>query len=540
MDKEEIRLKRPAPNVEWDRVVTRADDEPVRVPETLWELVASAAEANPNAVIALDEHARTLTRARLRDDGLRVAAALAGEGIESGTVVSWQLPTVLEALVLMVALARLGTVQNPIIPLLRHREVGFITAQVNTEVFITPETWRAFDHANMAREVTPDGARVLALDLRDLSRELCLPIEDDVSLVPPTPPEGGVRWLYYSSGTTADPKGVRHRDDAIMASCAGMLGEAGFRESDVYPIAWPLTHIGGATMLTTSLVGGATLVLTDDYDAKTTPDAWAAFHPTIVGTAVPFFRAYLDAQALHGAEPLFPDLRVATWGGGPVPAEVHHEMHAAFGVPLVGSYGLTEFPIASSAEPGDAEPILVESVGRAAPGVSIRIVRADGSDAPTGGEGEVRLRGPQCFEGYVDATLDAEAFDGEGWFRTGDLGTLDTEGYLRITGRLKDIVIRNAENISVVEVEDLLFRHPAILDAAVFGVPDPRTGERVCAVVVLGEASLSLEDLRAFCRDQGLARHKCPEQLERVESLRRSAMGKVEKAALRTRFAVRN
>jgi non-ribosomal peptide synthetase component E (peptide arylation enzyme) len=150
-------------------------------------------------------------------------------------------------------------------------------------------------------------------------------------------------------------------------------------------------------------------------------------------------------------------------------------------------------------------------------------------------EGELRVRGPQCFAGYVDTTLDAEAFDADGFFRTGDLGVIDADGFVRVTGRLKDIIIRNAENISAVEVEDALFEHPAIEDVAVVGVPDPRTGERCCAVVVLAdpEVQLSLADIAAHCRARGLANQKIPEQLEIVTELPRNPMGKVLKHELR-------
>ena len=208
-----------------------------------------------------------------------------------------------------------------------------------------------------------------------------------------------------------------------------------------------------------------------------------------------------------------------------------------FDVPLVGSWGLTEFPNATSAAPSDSEEILTTSVGRPASGVSVRTVDAQGDVCTTGQEGELQLRGPQCFSGYVDPTLDASAFDADAWFRTGDLGTIDETGNVRITGRLKDIIIRNAENISVVEIEEMLYRHPAVTDAAVFGLPDPRTGERVVAVVVLREGcQIELNDIREHCSLEGLAIQKCPEQLQVVDALPRNAMGKVLKQDLRSRL----
>jgi acyl-CoA synthetase (AMP-forming)/AMP-acid ligase II len=261
----------------------------------------------------------------------------------------------------------------------------------------------------------------------------------------------------------------------------------------------------------------------------------AAHHPTLVGTAVPFFRAFLDAQKRLGDRPLFESLRAGAFGGAPVPVEVHDEMRRAFGVALVGSWGLTEFPNAASATPDDTPEVLATTVGRAGPGVTVKVFKEDGTECGVGEEGELRLDGPQRFVGYVDPTLDRDAVDDQGWFRTGDLGFLDAEGNVHITGRLKDIVIRNAENISVIEIEELLFKHPSVADAAVLGMPDARTGERVCAVVVTRPgASLTLEALRDHCRAEGLALQKCPEQLEFVDEMPRNAMGKVVKQELRT------
>jgi acyl-CoA synthetase (AMP-forming)/AMP-acid ligase II len=318
-----------------------------------------------------------------------------------------------------------------------------------------------------------------------------------------------------------------------------LLELMGFREGDIYPIPWPITHIGGASVLASSLRGGVHLVLFESFDPAETPLRMAAYKPTALGTAVPFFRAYLDAARDNDA-PLFPTLRFGTFGGAPVPTEIHHEMRARFGVPLIGSWGLTEFPNATSAAPDDSAEILTTSVGRPASGVSVRAVDTEGGVCSPGIEGELLLRGPQCFSGYVDPTLDEASFDADGWFHTGDLGTIDAAGNVRITGRLKDIIIRNAENISAVEVEEMLYRHPAVAEAAVLGLPDERTGERVVAVLVLRNGSgVELKDIRDHCLVEGLAIQKCPEQLEVVDALPRNAMGKVLKQDLRSRLMER-
>jgi cyclohexanecarboxylate-CoA ligase len=510
------------------------------LPQTFWELVVQAAKEQPDALVVSDDHGRSLTRTQLRDAAGATAAALSGLGVRAGTVVSWQLPTTIEAAVLLIALARIGAVQNPLIPILREREVSFISQQVGTEMLIVPKEWRGFPHAAMARDLAASGDfDVMEINLHDLSaggtrHGLNLPTEDTNNLAP-SPSIDGPRWIYYSSGTTADPKGARHTDASIMSSSNALLELMGFREDDVYPIPWPITHIGGASVLVSSIRGGVHLVLFEAFDPSETPIRMAVSKPTALGTAVPFFRAYLDAAAENTDTALFPNLRFGTFGGAPVPSEIHLEMRATFGVPLIGSWGLTEFPNATSAAPDDSLEILTTSVGRPASGVSVRAVDAQGEVCGIGKEGELLLRGPQCFSGYVDPMLDETSFDADGWFHTGDLGTIDAAGNVRITGRLKDIIIRNAENISAVEVEEMLYRHPAVAEAAVLGLPDTRTGERVVAVVVPQRGcEVELNEIREHCRGEGLAIQKCPEQLNIVDALPRNAMGKVLKQDLRS------
>jgi cyclohexanecarboxylate-CoA ligase len=487
---------------------------------TFWKLVCLAAEEAPERVILADDHGRTLTTTQFRDAAERVAAALP---LEPRDRVSWQLPTSLEAMVLMAALARLGVDQNPIIPALREREVRVITKQVQPSLFIAPETWGGFAFGDMARGL---GCRVLGLELEgEVGPELRLPVGNPSEL--PSPPSADGEWVYYSSGTTSDPKGVKHTDTSLIAAAAGLIEHASFGDGDVYPIAWPVTHIGGVTMFANSLRAGLTLVLFDTWNPATTPLRMAAHRPTMLGSAQPFFRAYIDAQRRNGAEPLFPDLRIITGGGAPLPPEIVRELIKVFGVRgVLGSYGLTEFPIATAATPDAADDILMRSVGRPSPNVEARVVN-----------GEIRLKGPQCFAGYLDPSLDAAAFDEDGWFCSGDLGEIDADGNVFITGRVKDVVIRNAENISALEIEDVLLRHPDIADVAVIGLPDARTGERVCAVVVLvGDATLDIAGVAAHCLATGLAKYKCPEQVEVVAALERNTMGKLLKQRLRDRL----
>jgi acyl-CoA synthetase (AMP-forming)/AMP-acid ligase II len=221
-----------------------------------------------------------------------------------------------------------------------------------------------------------------------------------------------------------------------------------------------------------------------------------------------------------------------------VPAEIQQSVRDVLGTSgIANAWGLTEFPVAASPTPDDLPECLDRTVGRPVPGVHVRVVDADERELGVNEEGELRLQGPQCFQGYVDAALDADAFDRDGWFRTGDMGLVDDDGNVRITGRLKDLIIRNAENISALEIEDAVLRHPAVSDVAVIGVPDPRTGERVCAVaVVTPGAEIDLAGVVDHCRALGLPRFKVPERLEVIDTLPRNTLGKVLKNELRARF----
>ncbi|MGV0851897.1 class I adenylate-forming enzyme family protein [Mycolicibacterium phlei] len=507
---------------------------------TYWGLVEQAAAEHPDRIVLSDNLGRSLTNAELSRVAATTAAALAERGIKPGTVVSWQLPTSLETMVVMVALARLGAVQNPILPIWREREVRFATEQLGTEVLIVPGVWRGFDHVALAESLAAEREMtVLVVDHEKApDGALRLPGSGTGELPPPPDSADEARWVYYSSGTTAAPKGIRHCDRSVIAGSAGVVGMVGASSSDVNPIPFPISHIGGAAMLAASLLTGMRLVLFDSFDPQSTPEAIAAASPTLLGTATPFFVAYMDAQRRHGQAPLFPRLRACVAGGAPITAELGRQVRETLSVPgVANAWGLTEFPVATSPAPDAPPEVLDHTVGPPVPGVRVRVVDDNEREVGVGVEGELRLKGPQCFLGYVDESLNADAFDADGWFRSGDRGLIDADGNVRVTGRIKDAIIRNAENISALEVEEALVTHPAVADVAVIGVPDARTGERVCAVVVPAPgAAPELSALVEHCRAQGLARHKFPERLELVDALPRNLTGKVLKTDLRGRF----
>jgi acyl-CoA synthetase (AMP-forming)/AMP-acid ligase II len=497
----------------------------------LWELAVARAAATPDALLVVDERRRRMTFGQFTDAVERAAGGFAARGVGPGTVVSWQLPSRIETMVLTCALSRLGAVQNPLVMMLREPEVAFIARQAGAELLIVPEVFRGYDHAAMARSVaarTP-GLEVLVLD-------------GGLPTVPPVGPRPGprpgpeVRWMFYTSGTTAAPKGARHTDAGLRAAAATFCAHIRPEPDDRIAALAPIAHVGGVLHLFVALLSGAALIITDVFEPAATARLLGAEGVTYGGNGTPFARAFLAEQRRAPDRPLFPRLKCFLVGGAPRPATLHAQVRDKLGgTGIASGYGLTEVPFFAWAEPLAGDATMATTEGRPGPGGQLLIVGADGRPAAPGEPGELRIKGPQCTPGYVDAGLDADAFDAEGWFRTGDLAFVDAQGCLTITGRLKDVIIRNMENISAREVEDLLADVPGLRDWTVIGLPDPVTGERVC-LVVSGEPP-SLPDVCAHLRSRGLNPRKLPVQLEVVDELPRNAMGKVVKADLAARFA---
>jgi acyl-CoA synthetase (AMP-forming)/AMP-acid ligase II len=506
---------------------------------TLWELLDARVAATPDATMAIDEQGRTLTFAEYRSAAERAAAGLHRLGIHEGDVVSWQMPTWLESLVLVAGLSRLGAIQNPMLPIYREREVGFITKQAHSKLFIVPGEWRGFDYEDMGRSIA---ASQPGLELLVANR--ALPQGDPHTLpAPPAPTDAKdapVRWYYYTSGTTSEPKGAQHTDPSIFAAAIGMCERLEAQEADRIGCVFPFTHVAGAVYIFSALSYGCTMIVVEAFDAQRTPEVLAAHGVTLAGAGTPFHMAYLAYQRNHPeTTPLFPELRACIGGGAPKPPQLHYDTKAELGgIGIVSGYGLTEAPIVTMASVRDTDDELATTEGRAVRGVELVTVHLDGHRTPTGLEGEVRVKAPMLMRGYLDSSLDAEAFDADGYFRTGDLGTLDERGNLKITGRVKDIIIRNMENISAKEIEDLLFTHSKVADVAVVGLPDAKTGERACAVVVLadGADAITLAEIADFCVANGLMKQKIPEQVEIVDALPRNPTGKILKFELRDRY----
>lgn len=503
------------------------------LPETLTELIDHGADWWPDAVMLRSRQGDAATFADYRDRVAVMAAGLADLGVQSGDVISWILPTWVDTMVLAGALSRLGAIQNPIIAIYRDREVSFCCRQTGAKLLITPGEFGGYDFAAMGARVAADHDGLAHLVVGPGT----FPVGDAAAAPPSAPDDGGVRWLTYTSGTTADPKGARHTDRTVGAVPLALGRRLDVQAGDRYALVFPFPHIGGIALLYMALQTGCTHLLDATVDPVATIDFLADHRCTHAGTGTPFYLMYLAAQERRtaaGRGPLFPDLKVCPGGGAPIPPALHRRIVEELGgVGVASGWGLTETPVLTNGDVTDPDEKLASTEGRAMPGVDLIAVDGDDRVCPPGTEGELRAKGPQVMLGYVDGSLDADAFDTNGYFRTGDLGVIDGDGYVTITGRLKDIIIRNGENISAKEVEDLLFTNPDIADVAVFGVPDERTGERVAAAIVAaGGAAPTVESIADFLRDKGLRTQALPERVDLLDALPRSPAGKVLKREL--------
>jgi acyl-CoA synthetase (AMP-forming)/AMP-acid ligase II len=295
---------------------------------------------------------------------------------------------------------------------------------------------------------------------------------------------------------------------------------------------WPAGHVAGLLAILSPALTRATTVLVDRWDLDLVCEYLERYRP-LAFVGAPFHLGEVFARVETGAVDVS-SVRYAMTGGAAVPP-VLVERADAIGWSLTRSYGSSEHPQATATRYDDDLAVRVETDGEPIPGTTIRVVGDDGGDVPVGIAGEVLLRGPQQFLGYTDPALNAVAIDREGWFHTGDVGVLDEHGRLTITDRLKDIIIRGAENLSSMEIEGIAVRHAGIVDAAAIGVPDARFGERVGLVAVLapGAAPVTVEELRRFFVDHGVASMKAPEFLAFVDELPRNPSGKVKKHVLR-------
>jgi acyl-CoA synthetase (AMP-forming)/AMP-acid ligase II len=413
-------------------------------------------------------------------------------------------------------------------------------------VIIVPREFRGYDYPAMVERLRgdwPDLAHVLVVDGPSWREFLDTPWEerrDPAELSALRPDPNDVTLVIFTSGTTGEPKGVMHTHNTLMAANAPLPGRLGVGPHSVIHMASTFAHLTGflyGARLPTQ-VGGATAVYQDVWRADEFVELVESHRISYTSAATPFLLDTLNVPDLASRD--LSSLERFCCMGAPIPRAVVRDAKRKLpGLAVLGGWGQTEDALVTLGIPGDPEEKIVERDGYPWPGMRIRVVDGEGRPQPAGKEGDLQVTGPFLFAGYLHRPeLTQAGFDGE-WFRTGDLAMIDEDGYLSITGRTKDMIIRGGENIPVAYVENVLYEHPDLADVALVGLPDPRLQERACAAVTLkpGADGFDLARMREFLGTQGVARQYWPERVEVFDALPRTASGKIRKFELREQLA---
>jgi cyclohexanecarboxylate-CoA ligase len=505
--------------------------------ELLDDYILEAARRYP-ARAAIVDRSGALSFAELSAAIEQAAGMLARLGVGHGDVVSFQLPNWREAAIVHPAVVGLGAVSNPIIPIYRDRELRFVLGQARSRVLVIPDVFRRFDYRAMAERIRgelPDLEQVLVVgEATDGTTSFAGALERGGAVPDVTRDPGDIVLLLYTSGTEANPKGVLHSHNTLAYECRSMIDLLAFTQDDTMLMPSPVTHITGLLYgLQMPFMVGTGVVLQDVWDVGAAVELIEQYRCSVTIGATPFLHGLVTAEGL--ADHDVSSLRVFACGGADVPPSLIRAAHEGLHVTATRVYGSTECPTVTGT-PLDA-PVdrHAETDGRPFGPSEVRLLDDAGNEVAPEARGELQVMGPDLCLGYLDDSLNERSFTDDGWFRTGDLGVLDNEGYLRIAGRLKDVILRGGENLSAKEIEDLLFEHPDVDEVAVVGYPDPMLGERACAYVV-SSVDLTLEELVEFLRTRKIANQKLPEQLRVVPELPKTASGKVQKYVLRDRI----
>lgn len=466
----------------------------------------------------------------------RLARNLAALGIGHADVVTFQLPNGWAFITLALACARLGAVANPVMPIFRQHELDFMLNFGESKVFVVPKMFRGFDYETMARGMLPRLPHLRQLIVLGGDGEGSF---EQMLLERRAPPLSGpglaandVMLLMYTSGTTGEPKAVMHTSNTLFSNLHAYIDVMQLSSADIVLGASPMAHLTGYGYLAMiPLLLNATVASIDIWDPKRALQI-VRDEAVTFSMASSAFVADLCLAVENGAatSPTFTKFNCA---GAPIPPVLIERAWRTMGLRVSSAWGMTECGAVTVTEPARALEKSGVSDGRPLPGMELKIVDAEDKPLPAGQAGMLKIRGASLFGGYLKRPhLNATTEDG--WFDTGDLALIDAEGYLRITGRSKDLIIRGGENLPVMEIENLLYRHPAIRTCAVVGFPDPRLGERACAFVTLkpGQA-FSMQAMQDYFAGQQVTRQYCPERLEILEELPATPSGKLQKFKLR-------
>ncbi|MEU6877993.1 AMP-binding protein [Streptomyces sp. NPDC046712] len=482
----------------------------------------------------------------------RLAVGLLRLGVRRGDVVTLQLPNSWELVALCLAAARVGAIAGPVVPVMRRREVEFMTRLTASPVYIGAAELRGFSYAEMSAEIAEAvptlrhrvllgaGAGDTAAGALDFVRDLYEPEPDPELLATLDTIEAGpddAAQIMFTSGTTGEPKGVLHSHNTLYSMNKAQADVLGLTGAEVTAMGSPTTHQAGFTWnFVMPLLLGATAVQVDRWDPKQMLRTLQEQRVTFFMGAPTFLSDLIHAQRETPHD--LSALRSFATGSAPIAPLLVEDADEVLGCRVYALWGMTENGCVTVTRPEQPPLRAAESDGTTVPGMEVRIVGKDGEPVAPGDPGLLQVRGSaQCLGYFRRQEVYDACVTADGWFDTGDLARDDGHGGIRITGRVKDVIMRGAENIPVVEVEAALLRHPVVRDVAVVGYPDQRLGERACAFLVTsGAPAPDLEGVRSHLAGLGMARTYWPERLELVPALPRTPSGKIQKFALRDRL----
>ena len=475
---------------------------------------------------------QSITYASLDQARRAWAAYFAFLGVGPGDVVSFQLPNWWEHAGIYLACETIGAVANPLMPIFRELELEVMLRLAGSRIFIIPAEFRGFRYEPMAatlQERLPTLAHILTVD--QLHQHLLEENSRGDARQPSAADD--VVELLYTSGTTGVPKGVMHTGNTLMSALHPFISTLQLTGDEVVFMGSPLGHQTGFLygMVLPLILGGRAL-FQDVWNASQAIEVIEAERATFTMASTPFLKDLADPTLTRGRD--LSAFRTFICGGAAIPRDLVQRGNELLGAKVLSIWGMTECGIATMVRPGDQPELAFTTDGAPLPSYEIRVMGGDGVPAAPGAQGELQIRGAACTTGYLERP-DLLPLDAEGWFSSGDLGLIDANGYVRISGRSKDIIIRGGENIPVVEVEMTLAKHPSVRDVVVVAMPDERLGERGCAFVVASDAGFTTAEMQAYLSSVGMAKNYWPEHVELVSELPRTLSGKVQKFLLRQR-----
>jgi 3-phosphoshikimate 1-carboxyvinyltransferase len=541
-----------------------AVDQAAEVPIVDW--VGRWVEERPGEDALVDVRAsgtRTWTWEELDREADKAATVLLELGVEPGETVAYQLPNWGEFVILTLACMKVGAICCALMPIFREREIAFAVRRAKARVLVVADEFRGRRHAEEAATmlVSQDGAGPLPVEhvlvvgadgapvlpktegvrWHDFAAALAGAEPDRAAIEARKPAPMALSQLFFTSGSTGEPKGVLHRYDALTRAAMMEVEHLGLGRDDTIFIPTPLAHQTGLLYgMWLAFALGSTQVIQDVWDAHVAARALREWDGTFVQAATPFL-ADLVRVVESGEEEAPPALRIFVVTGAAVPRALAERATTVLSAAVCGAWGSTESCLGALAAPGDDPEKVWGTDGRALAGTRIRIVDDSGNVLGPGQEGNYQVTSRCLFEEYLDRPdLTAAAMTPDGWYRTGDLATIDADGFLRLTGRVKDIINRGGEKVPVAEIEQLLHQHPTVAEVAIVAMPDERLGERACAFVVLDpdrsdHSEFGLAEVRAHLDAAEVSKFYWPERVETIDEMPRTPSGKIQKFVLRDR-----